>query len=371
MTKKISIYVASSWRNELQPSVVAALLEAGFDVYDFKNPALGEKGFSWSSIDPNWKNWTPEEYAKALQHPIAEKGYGLDIRALKACEVCVLVLPSGRSASWELGYAMGQGKMGVVLQIDKVEPELMYREAAVVTSIEMLVNFLEGAAKVTAAVRSLVGEDVIRRAERAASEFLHPEVLRRQYLLAIPAGPEISEPSQARSTSSAPNITRNTNSPLVSLPRDIARKLLSDFDAAQWETHNAAENKVCAYYCLGENTYEDQHEHQPWCEFVELWYQLSEVRKEIGGEWKEPKVKFEQSECDHGVTFDEKAAKKLLDAAPPPKDDIEFIMGSEAHKEIRKRWPRGWFTEERPCPKGCGFVGIAYASEAHYTYGDW
>jgi nucleoside 2-deoxyribosyltransferase len=79
--------------------------------------------------------WSPAEYREALKHPLARKGYAHDISALKACETCVLVLPSGRSASWEFGYAMGQGKRGIVLQFDEVEPELMYREAEIVTSM--------------------------------------------------------------------------------------------------------------------------------------------------------------------------------------------------------------------------------------------
>lgn len=80
-------------------------------------------------------------------------------------------------------------------------------------------------------------------------------------------------------------------------------------------------------------------------------------------------------ECDHGVTFDEEAARKLLkDGEKRPRSGdpaVAFIMGNPASAEIRKRWPRGWFTKEKPCPKGCSFVGIAYASYAHYTMGDW
>jgi hypothetical protein len=133
-----AIYVASSWRNMLQPGIVHVLRECGHDVYDFRNPGPGNKGFAWSDIDPNWQNWTPEEYRAALQHPIAVKGYAFDIAALRRCDVCVLVLPSGRSASWEFGYAMGQGKRGVVVQLDGIEPELMYREAEIVTSMNGL-----------------------------------------------------------------------------------------------------------------------------------------------------------------------------------------------------------------------------------------
>lgn len=55
--------------------------------------------------------------------------------------------------------------------------------------------------------------------------------------------------------------------------------------------------------------------------------------------------------CDHGVTFDEAAAAWLPAA------------------EVQRRWPRRWFTYERPCV--CGFVGIAYVSQAHFLSGDW
>lgn len=136
----MKIYVASSWRNLLQPGIVLALRRCGHDVYDFRNPAPGNKGFAWSDIDPKWQSWSPAEYRAALQHPIAQAGYAHDIGALKACDACVLVLPSGRSASWEFGYAMGQGKRGAVVQLGDVEPELMYREAEILTTMDELLD---------------------------------------------------------------------------------------------------------------------------------------------------------------------------------------------------------------------------------------
>lgn len=141
----LCIYVASSWRNNVQPSVVELLRSLDHSVYDFRNPNFNydpkskpDKGFSWAEIDPNWQDWTNDEYRRALQHPIAQRGYRNDINALELADVCVLVLPSGRSASWELGYAMGRGTPGIVLQLNKVEPELMYREARIVTLFEEL-----------------------------------------------------------------------------------------------------------------------------------------------------------------------------------------------------------------------------------------
>lgn len=81
-------------------------------------------------------------------------------------------------------------------------------------------------------------------------------------------------------------------------------------------------------------------------------------------------AKENQSKCDHGVVFDEVAAKKIMEETPvDPSIDpaVSFILGSPAHFIIRKRWPR----LDGACPKGCGFYGIAYASYAHYIYGDW
>jgi len=131
----MKIYVASSWRNSLQPGIIHALRRCGHDTYDFRNPAQGRKGFAWSDIDNTWKSWNPKEYRIALQHSIAVEGYNYDISALRNCDACVMVLPCGRSANWEFGYAMGQGKRGFVIQFENQEPELMYREAEIITDM--------------------------------------------------------------------------------------------------------------------------------------------------------------------------------------------------------------------------------------------
>ena len=120
------IYVASSWRNVRHPNVVDVLRIAGHDVYDFKNPAPGNSGFSWSEIDPNWKQWTNEQYREALNHPIAKRGFNSDFNAMKWADTFVLVLPCGRSAHLELGWACGMGKQTLIL-LDQMEPELMVK----------------------------------------------------------------------------------------------------------------------------------------------------------------------------------------------------------------------------------------------------
>lgn len=121
------IYLASSWRNPEQPAVVERLRAAGHEVYDFRNPAPGDDGFRWTEVDRDWTAWTPEAFIPRLQHPVAQKGFANDKAALDWCDTCVLLLPCGRSAHLEAGYAAGQGKRVIfVLRQEKFEPELMY-----------------------------------------------------------------------------------------------------------------------------------------------------------------------------------------------------------------------------------------------------
>lgn len=123
----MKIYVASSWRNEFQPEVVRLLKSLKHEVYDFRNPTEHNNGFSWSDIDPNWQNWTSEQYVEALSHPIADKGFDFDFNAMKWADCCVMVLPCGRSANTEAGWMKGAGKKVYVYQPIRQEPELMYK----------------------------------------------------------------------------------------------------------------------------------------------------------------------------------------------------------------------------------------------------
>jgi hypothetical protein len=140
------IYVASSWRNPIQQDIVLALRKAGHEVYDFRNPAPGNSGFAWSEVNPDWLQWTPEQFIEDLYsgHPSVERGFAFDKKALDWCDTCVLVLPCGRSAHLEAGYAAGQGKLTMfVLHPDKFEPELMYRLGrGCVTCVEDLLDGL-------------------------------------------------------------------------------------------------------------------------------------------------------------------------------------------------------------------------------------
>lgn len=119
------IYLASSWRNERYPDVVRALRDTGHEVYDFRNPGPGERGFGWREVDPNWQQWTPEQYREALNHPIAQRGLRNDFDAMQWSDTIVAVQPFGRSTALELGWGIGSGRSAAVLLAPAQEPELM------------------------------------------------------------------------------------------------------------------------------------------------------------------------------------------------------------------------------------------------------
>lgn len=122
----MKIYLASSWRNLHQPAVLAALRDAGHEVYDFRNPAPGNTGFGWKqTIDRPITDGTT--LLQALGHPCAQAGFDLDFDAMKWADACVLLLPCGNSAHLEAGWFGGRGKPVVVLVWELREPELMYK----------------------------------------------------------------------------------------------------------------------------------------------------------------------------------------------------------------------------------------------------
>ena len=115
------LYVATSWRNVYQPEIVRIAREMGLETYDFRIPEPGIYGFSWKSIDKSpVKGWSFERYREILAHPIAQEAFERDMHGLSA-DATLLVLPAGRSAHWELGYACGQGQRTAALYPTDIE----------------------------------------------------------------------------------------------------------------------------------------------------------------------------------------------------------------------------------------------------------
>ena len=130
----MKIYVASSWKTPLHYEVVELLEEKGHQVYDYRQagPALG----------PHWPaKGTPVPY-RDLHHllnmPQAQATYTRDMKALIEAEAVVCVMPCGRSAHLELGYAIGAGKLTYLVWDVPDEPDVMHRAVdAVVSATDM------------------------------------------------------------------------------------------------------------------------------------------------------------------------------------------------------------------------------------------
>jgi hypothetical protein len=132
------VYVASSWRNPIYPDVLSALRSAGIGHYDFRNPN-DQTGFSWKEVGgadiapdgfapPKGADLVPvDQYLRMLAHPRARGGFDVDFAHLRQADTCILILPCGRSAHLELGWAAAAGKNTAILLEDPAEPELMYR----------------------------------------------------------------------------------------------------------------------------------------------------------------------------------------------------------------------------------------------------
>lgn len=142
----MQIYVASSWRNEEQPAIVDMLRSFGHLVYDFRNPGR-RTGFSWTQLH-HGRPTTPRELLESYRDPIAQAGFESDIEALRAADACVLVMPCGRSAHLEFGFAIGAGKLSVAYlpeAMDPFEPELLWMAAdAIATQKIQIPGMLAG-----------------------------------------------------------------------------------------------------------------------------------------------------------------------------------------------------------------------------------
>jgi len=138
--------MASSWRNKNYNSTVLTLKKVlpQHTFYNFKDP-LCSCVFQWSEIDKDWKNWSAYKFRNILDKDYkARKAFISDKIALDWCDICVLILPCGRSAHIELGYAVGRGKITTILLTKDFEPELMYKYIDhLAIDLQDLIDFLK------------------------------------------------------------------------------------------------------------------------------------------------------------------------------------------------------------------------------------
>lgn len=158
------IYVASSWRNPRYEGILDCLEQWNIKYYNWRD----EEGFHWSDVmdhdsqcmrcsvkksaclpdgryydvcpmafspgaDHTWEvieHWTdpvsPALFQQAMLHPKAVAGFHRDMEHLKMAEAVILLLPCGKSAHLEAGWAAGAGKPLALYAPEDLQPELMY-----------------------------------------------------------------------------------------------------------------------------------------------------------------------------------------------------------------------------------------------------
>ena len=126
---KLKIYLASSWQNKEYEQVLNTLRLEGYETYDFKHPENKElSSFDWEKLNKKYNRWTCSDFKKALNHPETIKAFQKDFQAMQEADICVLLLPCGRSAHSEAGWMKGNGKKVFILYLsENPKPELMYR----------------------------------------------------------------------------------------------------------------------------------------------------------------------------------------------------------------------------------------------------
>jgi hypothetical protein len=133
--KMLRIYPAGSRKNSIMlDQVIRACRIAGHDVHD------------WRADDFDWGDISDHNYVSALFDSNAVRQFEANREAIRRCDVCILVLPAGRCAHSEFGYAVGLDKRAVVF-LDaehRGPPDLMHHFAdGFADSVESLLDVLE------------------------------------------------------------------------------------------------------------------------------------------------------------------------------------------------------------------------------------
>jgi hypothetical protein len=108
----MKIYIASSWKNEVEVMMLADTLRAAGHAVDcFCDSGGGRFVFSYVElVDPS-----KIDALEFLKIPKAKKAFVEDKKWIDWADAVVLLLPSGRSSHLEAGYAVGSGKRLFIL----------------------------------------------------------------------------------------------------------------------------------------------------------------------------------------------------------------------------------------------------------------
>jgi len=129
----MKIYLASSWKNADAVNAWAhGLREAGYDVDAFCDDSTGR--FVFSAKD-NPRDISGLNAVEFLKDERSQKAFEEDKRWLDWADICILILPAGKSSHLEAGYAKGCGKKLLIWQDSFPEGDfdVMYGFADLIT----------------------------------------------------------------------------------------------------------------------------------------------------------------------------------------------------------------------------------------------
>ncbi len=155
----MKIYMASSWKNSSQVREIAQYLRTcGFKVDDFTDDSRGRYVFHWSEIGDLYEL----DAINFLRDERAQRTFREDKKWIDWADAVVLLLPAGRSAHLEAGYAKGTGKLLIILgDFPKGEFDVMYGFADLLTRDGTKIGpFLkQKQAEIEAAIRQHLEDD--------------------------------------------------------------------------------------------------------------------------------------------------------------------------------------------------------------------
>jgi hypothetical protein len=137
------IYLASSWKNEKIVKEWSKFLKNHcHEVNTLCDNLTGRYIFNFSDIH----GIECFDQIDVLQNDKVKKAFAEDKKWLDWADVCLLILPAGKSAHLEAGYSKGCGKKLIIWQshFTKGEFDVMYGFADIVTdSTAAVLDFLE------------------------------------------------------------------------------------------------------------------------------------------------------------------------------------------------------------------------------------
>ena len=121
----MKIYIATSWRMQGAALIMTSWLRSeGMEVDCFCDESTGRYVFHFSEISADADSINGIDF---LEDRRSQKAFAEDKKWLDWADTCILMLPSGRSAHLEAGYAKGCGKkLYIVGDFPPGEFDVMY-----------------------------------------------------------------------------------------------------------------------------------------------------------------------------------------------------------------------------------------------------